>query len=121
MSIFKGMIGMGNKDVFPPLNRGDTLTSAAMSEMERDMRDALIYGMSASAPKVMKWGPKDKIAMRMGWIEGHRIPFDFLECYVTDSKAIVFIVNKAQHLTIEDDPGLFPSDSLITQLRLIIG
>ena len=34
--------------------------------------------------------------------------------------AIVFIVKGAVPVTIQDDPALFPSDSLITQLRLLM-
>lgn len=53
--------------------------------------------------------------------EGDQIPFNFIEMYVTDEVAFVFVVNGKEHVTLEDDPNMFPSDKLITELRLLIG
>lgn len=45
---------------------------------------------------------------------------DYLEGYIKNDVAIIFIVKGGKPLTIEDDPGLFPSDALVTQLRLLM-
>jgi hypothetical protein len=48
-------------------------------------------------------------------------PFEFLHAYrMSPEKVVVFIVNKGDPLTLEDDGLLFPSDQLITKLRLIM-
>lgn len=61
------------------------------------------------------------IAMRLRIQQGSRIPFDHLNCaYVTPEKVAVFVVQNGQHMVLEDDANLFPSDTLITQLRLIM-
>lgn len=63
--------------------------------------------------------------LRLPIMEGMqlRLPgVDDAHCYCEDGKAaIVFIVKDGKPVVIEDDPHLFPSDSLITQLRLLIG
>lgn len=62
------------------------------------------------------------LTMRLRIGEGERIPFNHLSIYASNNKAIVFVVGKDEKpLTLEDDPDLFPSDVLITQLRLLMG
>jgi hypothetical protein len=61
------------------------------------------------------------IAMRLHIKEGHAMPFEFLRAHRTTDRVYVFIVDKEQAVTLEDDHGLFPSDALITKLRLMIG
>lgn len=54
--------------------------------------------------------------------EGDIIPLPHISFFFAEGKAIVFIVNKDHKpVVIEDDPDLFPSDMLVTQLRLLIG
>lgn len=61
------------------------------------------------------------IAMRLRITEGYIMPLPHMSAYVNDKVAIVFVVNKDNKpLAIEDDVNLFPSDALITQLRLLI-
>jgi hypothetical protein len=55
------------------------------------------------------------IEMRLGERHG----FDHLTVYGAKEKTFVFIAHKGQGQILEDDPALFPSDKLITQLRLI--
>jgi hypothetical protein len=61
------------------------------------------------------------LASRMGWnLVTASPPFDkCVPCKVTEEKAAVFIVTGGKAITIEDDLNLFPSDALITQLRLL--
>jgi hypothetical protein len=61
------------------------------------------------------------IAMRLHIKEGHAMPFEFLRAHRTTDRVYVFIVDKEQAVTLEDDHGLFPSDALITKLRLMVG
>jgi len=65
--------------------------------------------------------PEAMIYMRLRFAPGMKIPLDFLRAYVTDEVACVFIMVNNKPVVLEDDPSLFPSDSLITQLRLLIG
>jgi len=66
--------------------------------------------------------PMDMIAMRLHIPNGERINLQFISAYVSDKVAYVFVVdNHGKHVTLEDTPDLFPSDALITSLRLIIG
>lgn len=64
--------------------------------------------------------PMAMIAMRLRLPEGHKFNVDHIHAFLDKEKAFVFIVNKGQSVTIEDEVDLFPSDALITQLRLII-
>jgi hypothetical protein len=62
----------------------------------------------------------DMLKMRMRW--GSKLPFKVTSCHrLSHDKAVVFVIHEDRHLTIEDDWALFPSDTLVTQLRLIQG
>lgn len=50
---------------------------------------------------------------------GAKLPHDFIQVHFTPSKVLVFVVQGEQYSVLEDEPDLFPSDKLITQLRLI--
>jgi hypothetical protein len=68
--------------------------------------------------------PMQMIAMRLfrNAKEGHKVhPFQHMDAFVDEHVAVVFIIHNNKPVTIEDDVYLFPSDSLITQLRLLIG
>lgn len=46
--------------------------------------------------------------------------FDFLAAHrLTDDKMAVFVCNNGSYVVIEDDTNMFPSDALITQLRML--
>lgn len=66
------------------------------------------------------------IKMRMhrglGLQEGAIFPLDHIHAHkINDEKVAVLVVHKGQATLIEDDNSLFPSDTLVTQLRLLIG
>lgn len=66
--------------------------------------------------------PIDMIAMRLRLTPGQRFPMKDIHAYTDSGVAYVFVVNTdGKYVVIEDDPDLFPSDKLITQLRLLIG
>lgn len=61
----------------------------------------------------------DMLRMRLGIPPGGRMPFQYIQVFkATNEKYIIFIVQKDTG-TILEDAELFPSDKLITQLRLI--
>ena len=59
------------------------------------------------------------IAMRMRVPEGNTMPYQDLFTSLAGDKVFVFVVQDNQAVTLEDDAALFPSDTLITQLRLL--
>ena len=63
------------------------------------------------------------ISMRMRWL-GNVHPFSFLAAAQFDREGAkyvaVFLITAEGPLTLEDNWDLFPSDALITQLRLIV-
>ena len=63
------------------------------------------------------------IAMRLHVPQGGMIPFDYLRCHRhrDNQRVSVFVVVDDKSLIIEDQWDLFPSDTLITQLRILKG
>lgn len=65
-------------------------------------------------------GRKIMIAIRLRLDEGDIFPFEHLSSARTSDKVYVFVVQNETPVTLEDDIALFPSDTLITQLRLLM-
>lgn len=64
---------------------------------------------------------EEMIGMRLRFVENSSMPFRHLSAYWNDNVACVMVVtNSGKPVMLEDDPGLFPSDTLITQLKMII-
>lgn len=70
--------------------------------------------------------PLEMIAMRLHYhklVPDNSTPvaaFKYIDAYHKDGKAYVFVVNNnGEAVILTDDAGLFPSDSLITQLRML--
>ena len=59
------------------------------------------------------------LAMRMRLREGDKFPFDAIHVALGKEKVFVFVLQNDNPVTFEDDLSLFPSDTLVTQLRLI--
>lgn len=57
--------------------------------------------------------------MRMRVPEGSMLPFDHITVAKADDKVFIFLVKNGKPALLEDDEALFPSDQLITQLRLL--
>lgn len=74
-------------------------------------------------PVNQRWSEQnlyDMLSSRMGWNVAHTFPFKRLVSYkVTDDKVVIFIVTKNDALMLEDDAFLYPSDALVTQVRLL--
>lgn len=73
--------------------------------------------------------PMTMIAMRMKWgvykdgvqfgTYNPPVPFEHMSVHLNAEKAIIFIVCNKQPVTLTDDLPLFPSDALVTQLRML--
>lgn len=64
----------------------------------------------------------DMLCMRMRWhnIEDVRNGFDHVAVHSAGDRVFVWVITKdTQTVTMEDDETLFPSDALITKLRLL--
>lgn len=78
-------------------------------------------GHSRDYPYTTSWGMQ-ALMFRLHIKANEAMPFPFLSVFFTKDKALVFVVGKEeQYSVIEDDKALFPSDSLITALRLLEG
>ena len=68
-----------------------------------------------------RYDPIQMIAMRLRTPEGMTIGFQHISVCERPGKVFVFVVAKDQPTIIEDDPILFPSDTLIAALHLLKG
>jgi hypothetical protein len=59
------------------------------------------------------------LCMRLRITEGQKMPFQQLNTALAGDKVFVFVVNRDEAVILEDARDLFPSDDLVTQLRLI--
>jgi hypothetical protein len=65
--------------------------------------------------------PLRMIAMRLRLKDGESMPFQAMNaCQKSDGSYIVFVLHKDQPLVLEDSEALFPSDTLISQLHLLL-
>lgn len=81
-----------------------------------------VSGVTVSAPPNITTDPASLlrcIAMRMRW--SGKAPFEKLEPFKQAEKVLIWCVGKDQNVVLEDDWALFPSDGLITKLRLLEG
>ncbi len=61
------------------------------------------------------------LCMRMRWDpRGNIVAFDHIAVHSAGDKVFVWVITKdAQAVTIEDDAALYPSDALVTKLRMM--
>jgi hypothetical protein len=59
------------------------------------------------------------LRMRLRIPEGQLPPYQHLNTALAGDKVFVFVVNRDEAVILEDSRDLFPSDDLVTQLRLI--
>jgi len=88
--------------------------------------DALKYQYASASkparfpqPETPKWTAYQKLAMRMDWTDKH--PFHFLNVVLAADKAkhYVIIVTQVDAVIMEDDSAMFPSDDLVSKIRLM--
>ena len=65
-----------------------------------------------------RYSAREKLVMRMGWVRTANMP-DHIHIVETKGAVHVFGVRNDEGFMLKDDPGLFPSDTLITQLRMV--
>lgn len=76
--------------------------------------------MTSSRPNEMD--PMQLLYGRLRIRMGEQIPAKHVSLYVSGEQAVVFLVaNDGKVAVLEDDPALFPSDKLITEIRLLTG
>ena len=59
------------------------------------------------------------LAMRLRWPDGQSLPLDYLGARKSGEKVFLFVVVNNEPVQLEDEWGLFPSDQLVTTLRLL--
>lgn len=61
------------------------------------------------------------LGYRLRRTAGNMFQWDHLStCYLEGKTVFIFVVVGGRAVTLEDDPLLYPSDTLISQLRLLI-
>lgn len=67
------------------------------------------------------YSPMKMVAMRMRWANEYfpPKPFDHVHAVRVEEEVFVFAVVRGEALTIREQWPLFPSDALVTQLRLL--
>lgn len=94
----------------PVESQGEALRRVLASSSINDRRGRLIFT------------PREKLFIRLNIQEGQHVPFNFLEAAkLDDDRMVVFVIVKDKYAAIEDDASLFPSDTLISQLRVLWG
>lgn len=70
--------------------------------------------------------PIARIGVRMGWYDRTDIygsvesnGFDYIDAVISHDRAFVFVVKDGKPCTLEEEALLFPSDGLITKLRML--
>jgi hypothetical protein len=60
------------------------------------------------------------IAMRLRLTQGERFPFDHFSTAHSGDKVFAFLVVKGSPVVLEDESVMFPSDTFMTQLRMLM-
>lgn len=116
-------------------NKSMTATQAAFVDAQRKLIYSELRADDDKRKSPGKYVPADRmnamtgeldglwlLGARMRWRPGARHPFNHMSLYMENGKAILFVVDKDQKpIVLEDDFNLFPSDTLIGQLQLMIG
>lgn len=82
------------------------------------MDEHYVSGMSMLCMR-MRWGPYREGQKSQSFDNTPTIPFDHLAVHKAKEKVILFIVKNGEPITLEDQKELFPSDELVTKLRLL--
>lgn len=85
--------------------------AAAKAQVEPQLR---------TYPYTQRWSLENMIAMRLHLKEGVVFPFH-LHAHRSNDTVFVFLVHNGKPLILEDAWSMFPSDQLISNLRLLYG
>jgi hypothetical protein len=93
--------------------------------MAEEAADAMRYAASAfkvrKDPMTGRALAEDMIAMRLHGYSSGTMLWKHMSAFYDNGVAVVMVVtNAGKSVMLEDDPNLFPSDTLVTQLRLLI-
>ncbi len=107
----------------------DQLSITEQAEIIREIRTMFAHtlrptlgGIPAGVGQRPPRTPSDleMLAMRMRWQEGSMHPFHHLAVHSVGEKTFVWIITKdCQSVVIEDEAAMFPSDKLVTQVRML--
>lgn len=87
--------------------------------------DSAKYGRQAAAmpnpnQKFTPVNMQARLNVRMCWnLPGETCPFEHCSSHRAGNEAVVFVINNGTPVMLHDDLNLFPSDALITQIRLL--
>lgn len=122
---------MAFRNPFKPPSQVSILSSSSLLAQTTPNLDTDSYKMAQRLAELSKYRDSQinsissehyrmkMIAMRLRLHEGQKIPYHDLFTSLAGDKVFVFVVQDNQAVTLEDDAALFPSDTLITQLRLL--
>lgn len=103
------------------------LTSAAdfarRMQIDQHMVNASMIGANPAIFRegIRYWSLEEKIYMRLNITTPTNNPFVRLTADAFDGRVVIFaLMANGKHVTLEDDKDLFPSDTLVTQLRILI-
>jgi hypothetical protein len=99
---------------------GTRLEIMALPNIYDKMENMKMHGRNVVSPMSM-------LMMRMQWgpfkadadYGSEAVPFEHMAVHLGNGKAFVFIVSNGEAVTLTDEPGIFPSDALITQVRML--
>jgi hypothetical protein len=97
--------------------------SAVMSEFLRKHRPNMILHASGADMAQAVYRPPlhslyDMLSMRMRWVE--KPPFYHVDIKTAGEKTFVWIITEdAQSVVLEDEAAMYPSDKLVTQIRML--
>lgn len=80
------------------------------------------YPSTQGPPPPLRTMPSnhEMLCMRMRWTDETTPGFDYVAIHSAGEKVFVWVITKdAQAVTIEDEAGLYPSDALVTKLRML--
>lgn len=103
-----GMLAAKNREFYE-----DAMTSSIF----KSQGPAGALGGLPGAKQARPMAPMDVLKGRLR-ING--FPFEHISHHINDKMAVLFIVKSDKIVTLEDDPHLFPSDNLVTQLRMLM-
>lgn len=110
--------GVGGAMLTPAITTNEMQTLKKMLDQQRaDM--AAYTGVSLADPITTNNGRMSMLRSRLRIAPDLQLPFDQLYTLATEEKIFVVFLHDNQLAILEDHAGLYPSDTLITQLRLI--
>lgn len=112
------------------------LLAMMAQEQQNHMADAIAYGVAAvggggggGGASVMRQARgrrsptlEEKLCMRMGWDDIRDIPPGIRLSIINSGTAIfltIITVANDEVVTLKDEPAMFPSDQIVTQLRML--